>query len=136
MSLRGRRARPRAALLAPPRVDAPVIAREQHLGNAPAAELGGAGVVRVLDRAVERRAERLLERRAGVAEGAGELAQERVADHHRGELAAGEHVASDRDHVRAEVLDDALVKALVATAQKRQRSLGRELLHESLIEER
>ena len=68
-------------------------------------------------------------------ERAGQLAQDRVAEHHRGELAAAEHVAPDRDDVAGEVLDDALVEALVAPAQQRQRGLAGELLHERLVEQ-
>ncbi len=74
----------------------------------------------VLGVALQRCAEGLLGGRALVAQRAGQLAQNRVADHHRGELAAAEHVAADRDDVGGEVLDDPLVEALVAAAQQRQ----------------
>ena len=52
-----------------------------------------------------------------------------------GELAAAEHVAADRDHVAGEVLEDALVEALVAAAQQRQLRLGRELVDERVVEQ-
>jgi len=93
-----------------------MIARQQHLRHAPASVLGWAGVVGVLGRPAERGAERLFDQRAIVAKGTRELAQHRVAHHHRGQLSAGEDVAADRQHVAGEVLDDALVEALVAGA--------------------
>ena len=62
-----------------------------------------------------------------MAERARQLAQHRVAHDHRRQLAAGEHVAADRDDVAGEVLEDALVEALVAAAQQRQRGLAGEL---------
>ena len=104
-----------------------MVAREQDLGHRPAAPLRGPRVVRVLRRALQRRAEGLLERRLGVPERARELAQHGVEHDHRRQLAAGEHVAADRDLVGAEVVDDPLVEALVAAAQQRQRRLGRQL---------
>ena len=57
-----------------------------------------------------------------------------VADDQRCELAAGEDVRSDRQHVRCEVLVNALVEALVAAAQKRYLGLGGELIGQGLIE--
>ena len=41
-----------------------------------------------------------------MAERAGELAQHGVAQDHRRELAAGQHVAADRDSIGGEVLED------------------------------
>ena len=64
-----------------------------------------------------------------------QLAQDGVAHDHRGELAAGQHVAADRDLVAGEVLDDALVEPLVAPAQQRQRRLARELVDERVVEQ-
>ena len=84
-----------------------------------------ARVVRVLGRALERRAERLLDRALLVAERAGELADHRVADDHRRQLAARQDVGPDRHDVARQVLVHALVEALVAAAQQRQRRLGR-----------
>ena len=73
-------------------------------------------------------------RGVGVAERARQLAQHGVADDHRRQLAAGEHVAPDRDRVGGEVLDDALVEALVAAAEQRERRLGGELVDERVVE--
>ncbi len=64
-----------------------------------------------------------------------ELAQHGVRDHHRGELAAREHVAADRQGVGREVLDDALVEALVAAAQQRELLLLGELVDEAVVEQ-
>ena len=110
------------------------MAAEQHVGHRPAAPVGRPRVVRVLGRAVERGAERLLVRRLLVPERARELAQHRVAHDHRRELAAREHVAADRELVGAEVLEDALVEALVAAAEQRQLVLGRQLLDDAVVE--
>src|SRR5829696_6463506 len=102
--------------------------------DAPAAVLRRAGVVRVLRVAAERGAEGLLDRGLRVAERAGELAQDRVAHDHGGQLAAGEHVAPDRDGVAGEMLDDALVEALVAAAQQCDGRLGGQLVDEAVVE--
>ena len=65
--------------------------------------------------------EGLLDRGRVVAEHARELAQHGVQHDHRRQLAAGQHVAADRDLLGHEVLEDALVEALVAAAQQRER---------------
>ena len=104
-------------------------------GHPPAAVLGRARVVRVLGVAAERRAEGLLggATRRGRARPAACAARRRTTT-----IAASsppdEHVAADRDGVRREVLDDALVEALVAAAQQRERRLGRELVDEAVVE--
>src|SRR5215210_5835376 len=130
-----KRLRPPATLLQPPAPDVLMMAREQDLGHRPAAPLRGARVVRVLRRAFQRRAEGLLQRGVGVAERPRQLAQDGVADDHRSELAAREHVAADRDLVRAEVVDDPLVEALVAPAQQGHPRLGRELGGERVVQQ-
>src|SRR5690242_7622892 len=102
-----------AALAPSPARDLGVVAGEQHVGHAPATVLGGSRVVGVLGRTAKAGAEGLLRARARFFERARQLAHDGVAEHHRGELAAGENVASDRDLVAAEVLENALVKALI-----------------------
>src|SRR6185437_10600189 len=62
------------------------------------------------------------------------LAQNRIADHHRRELPAREHIVSDREGLAREVLDDALVEALVAPAQEGQCRLQRKFLHIALVQ--
>ena len=71
---------------------------------------------------------------APLAERAGEPPRDRVEQHHRGQLAAGEDVRADRDGVGGDVLDDALVEALEPRGEQRQRLLAGELLHERLVE--
>src|SRR5438093_7096212 len=122
-----------AASLAPPGRDPLVMSGEQHLGRAPAPIVRRARVVRILGMPLEGHAEGLLGRRALVAESAGELARDGIADHHRRQLAAAEHVASDRDHVARKMLEDALVEPLVAAAEERQRGLCRQLLDKLLV---
>src|SRR4051795_11250660 len=79
--------RPAAALLEAPLAHVFVMAREQHLRDLPAAPFGRARVVRVLRRTFEGGGEGLLLRGLVLAEHAGELAQDGVADHHRRQLA-------------------------------------------------
>src|SRR6266545_6056806 len=108
--------RPLLRLLQPPLLHAGVIAREQDVGDLPAAIGRGAGVVRVLGGSQIGRAVGLLDRALGVAERAGQLAQHRIGDHHRGQLAAREHVTADRNRLVREVLHHPLIEALVASA--------------------
>src|SRR5271166_2200589 len=110
---------PLATALAAPFIDSLMMPREQHLRHPPAAVDGRTRVLRVLRIALECRAEGLLDGRVLVSQRAGELAKHRVAHHHRSELSPRQDEASDRDHIGAEVLDDALVEALVAPAQQR-----------------
>src|SRR5690242_15357255 len=102
-----------AASLAPPARDLLVVAGEQHVRNAPPTVLRRTRVVRVLGIPLQRGAEGLLGGRVLVPERARELAQDRVAQHHRGQLAAAEHVAPDRHDVAREVLYHPLVEALI-----------------------
>ena len=125
---------PQPTLLQPPLADALVVAGEEHVGDRPAAPLGGARVVRVLRGAAQRLAEGLLHGGVGVPERSRQLAQHGVADDHRRQLSPGQHVAPDRDLVGAEVLDDPLVEALVAPAQQRERGLGGQLAGERVVE--
>src|SRR4051794_32469411 len=130
----GRRGPALVAAQAPPGADLGVVTRQQDLGHLPAAVLGRACVVRVLGIAAERRAERLLDRRLLVPQRAGLLAQHRVGDDHGRQLAAGQHVAPDRQRVRAEVLDDALIEALVPATHERDRRLGGQLVDVAVVE--
>ena len=114
-------------------VDPGVVAREEHVGHLPAAELRRAGVVRILDAAVEGGAEALV--LAGAfCKGARQPPRDRVDEHHRRQLAAGEDVGADRDRVGAEVVDDPRVEALEARREHGDRRLGGELLDELLVE--
>src|SRR6476620_1810115 len=115
---------PLAALHAaclPPGPDLGGMAAEQHVRDLPSTVFRGARVVRILGVAAERLRERFLRRGLRVAQGSRQLAQHGVGDDHRRQLAARDDVAADRQRVRAEVLDDPLVEALVAAAQQRDR---------------
>jgi len=90
----------------------------------------------VLGHALERVAEGLLDRGVLVAEGAGQLAHEDVGDDHRRQLAAGEDVAADRELVVDKVLVDAVVEALVASAEQRQVRLGDQLVGDLVAQHR
>src|SRR5436305_3637648 len=90
---------PRAALLQPPLADPRVMPGQQHVWYLPPAIRRRPRVVRVFGPSLQGGAERFLERRVGVAQGARLLSQDRVAHDHRGKLAAGQDVATDRDDV-------------------------------------
>ena len=90
--------------------------------------------MRVLEPALELGGEALLEPGLLAAERARQAPRDRVDEHHRGQLAAGEDVRPDRDRVRREVLDDALVEALEARREQRQLLLPGELLDQLLVE--
>ena len=123
-----------AALLEPPLAD---LARGRPTAGSPA-PCGRASrrarVVRVLGRALERRAERLLDRALLVAERPRQLAHHRVADHHRRQLAARTARTGRSTHVGREVLVHALVEALVAPAQQRELLLAGQLGGERVVE--
>src|SRR5690348_4193358 len=89
----------------------------------------------VLRGSLERLAEGLLKHRVLVPQRARELPQHGVADDHRRELAARQHVAPDRQLVGDEVIEDALIEALVASAEQRQLLLLRQLVHERVVEQ-
>src|SRR5256885_1620521 len=72
-------ARAQQRLQAPPATDAPVVAREQRLGHADAAEQRRPRVLRVLEQA---RFERFVDGRVGVAEDAWQPSRHRVDDDH------------------------------------------------------
>ena len=110
-----------------------MVAGEEDLRHRPAAELGRARVVRVLEPAVERGREALHLARA-FGERARKPARDRVDERERRNLAAREDVRADRDDVGAEMIEDPLVEALEARGQQRQRLLGGELLDELLVE--
>ena len=125
---------PVPALLEPPLTHPGVVARREHGRHAVAAPSRRAGVVRILGRAPQGGAEDSSTALSLVSERAGELAQNRVADHHRRQLTSGEHVGADGDHVGGQVLVDALVEALVAATEQRQLVLLRELRRQSVVE--
>ena len=101
----------------PPGRDGGVVAAAQYLGDLPAAEVRGTGVLRVLE---EPRREALVLGRLGVADHARDEPRDGFDDGERGELAAREHEVAERDLAVDEVVGDALVDALVTAAQQRE----------------
>ena len=87
--------------------------------------------MRVLEPALELGREALVLARS-FGERARQPPGDRVEQHHRRQLAAGEDVRADRDRVGREVRDDPLVEALEARREERQRRLGGELLDDGL----
>lgn len=110
------------------------MARKQDIGNSPTAEVCGAGVMRILRVAAERCAERFFDRGVGVTESTRLFAQNRVADDHRRQLAASDHITTDRNRVATKVLHNSLVEAFVTTAKQSHGWLGRQLIDELLVE--
>src|SRR5262249_18286320 len=98
-------------MLLPPALDLSVVARQEDVGDAPAAELRRSRVVRVLEPAAELGRE-ALELAGSLGERAGKPPRDRVDEHHRGKVAVRENVRPDRERVGAEVLDDPLVEPL------------------------
>src|SRR6266436_7744640 len=112
-----------------------VIATYEDFGDGPAAEIGGAGVVREIEkRAICRQgfmqlggfglfrsfeqAERLVLRRGFVAECAGEKASDGVNDEGGGKLTATQDEIADGDFVGSEMFGDTFVHAFVAAADE------------------
>src|SRR3954463_9832483 len=122
------------ALLPAPLGHPRVVAGQQHVGHAVAVPFDRTRVVRILRSALERLAERLLESAVRVAQGARQLADHGVADHHRRQLPSREHVRANRDDVRRPMLVPRLVDPLVGAAEERQVGLGRELGGEGVVE--
>ena len=104
-------------LLAAPAGDLGVVPGEEHVRDAPAPELGRAGVLGVLQQSG---AVRFVHRGEGGAQGAGEQTHDGVHQHHRRQLAPAEDVVSDGDLLVDGVLPDALVDALVVATDEDQ----------------
>ena len=108
-----------------------VVARPQHLGHLPPAELGRTGVLGVLEQAL---GERLVVRRFGVAHHAGHEPGDDLEHRHGRDLAAAEHVVADRQLVVDEMLPDSSVDAFVPAAQQREPVERRQLVGQRLVE--
>src|SRR6266545_1975632 len=89
---------PRPALRTPPVGDALVIAGQQDIGDSPAAELRRSRVVRILEPALELFGERLVLARS-FRERPRQPARDRIEEHHRRQLAAGQNIRPDRNGV-------------------------------------
>src|SRR5581483_5081155 len=104
-------------LAAPPAGDPAVVPRQEDLGDRQPPEVGGPGVLGVVEPPGR---ERLVGRPGRIAEDAGQQADHRVHDDQRGQLAAGQHVVPDRELLVDEVPPHALVHALVVAAQEHE----------------
>src|SRR5581483_7753992 len=102
-------------------------------GNPPAAKLGRASVVRMLERAAQARRERL-ELARSLGERTRQPPRDRVDDDHRRQVPVREDVGTDGDRVVAQVLDDAIVEAFEPGRQQRELLLARKLLDDLLAE--
>src|SRR5581483_4965702 len=122
---------PRQGVGPSPAGDPAVVARTQDLGHGPAPELGGPGVVGVLEQAL---AKGLVLGRLLVAHHARDQSGHGLDDHEGGRLTTGEHVIADRQLVVHEVLAHAFVHALIAPAQQREPVAGRQRRRHGLIE--
>lgn len=147
-------------LLQAPAGDGEVVAREQDLRDFEALPDAGAGVVGAVEEAggfgdaelaeplgakpgVQRltlgvggggRGEAVLKGGVGVAEGAGDEADDGVHEDEGGQLASREDVVADRDLEGGEFLDDAFVDALVVAAEEEEAGPGGEIAYEGLVE--
>ena len=75
-----------------------------------------------------------LERRVLMPQGTGQLSGDRIGDHHRRQLAAGDHIWPDRHDVGRQVIVNTLVEPLVTTAEKRDVILGGKLRRKRVVE--
>jgi len=130
--VRANAARLLECLLVTPGGDGGVVAAEENVGDAPAAIFDRAGVLRTFDEAAGKA---VVGRALGIAENAGEEADDGVGDDGGGESAIREDVIADGNFVIHEMVDDALVEALVVAAEEDEVSAGlRVVAGERLVE--
>src|ERR1700682_554864 len=122
-------ARPLGGLGTAPALDLGVMAGEQHLRNLVTLEDGGPREVRVLEQLLGKR---LVFWRLLRTQDSGDEPTHRVDQHHGRELAAGEHVITDRDLAVDQVGAHALVDALVAATDQVEVGAARQLAYQSL----
>ena len=118
-------------LRATPFRDLGVVAAEEDVGDAPAAELDGAGVLGELE---EAGGVAVVGGALVVAEDAGEEAGDGIDDDGGGEGAVGEDVVADGKLAVDEVVDDALIDAFVMAAEEDEVGHAHELLGDALGE--
>src|SRR5690606_31572622 len=117
-------------LAAAPGRDVAVVPRQEDLRDAQAAELGRAGVLRVVEQAG---GERVLAMALLVTQRAGQQARDGLDHAQRRQLAAHEDEVSDR-HLAGDEALHPRVEALVAGGQQADVTLGRQLRDEPLGE--
>ena len=102
-------------LLFAPAVDKSVIAGEQHLRHAQPVPLVGAGILRILQKPVP---VALVREADLVTENARNQTADRIGNAHRRQLAAGQDKVADGDLLIHAFVDEALVDALIVTADE------------------
>ena len=118
-------------LRATPFRDLGVVAAEEDVGDAPAAEFDGAGVLGEFE---EAGGMAVVGGALGVAEDAGEEAGDGVDDDGGGEGAVGEDVVADGKFAVDEVVDDALIDAFIVAAEEDEVGDSGEFLGDALGE--
>ena len=111
--------------------DRGVVAAEQDIGDAPAAEFDRAGVLGEFE---EAGGVAVVGGALVVAEDAGEEAGDGVDDDGGGEGAVGEDVVADGKLAVDEVVDDALIDAFIVTAEEDEMRHLRQLFGDALGE--
>jgi hypothetical protein len=114
-----------------PAGDPCVVARPQHLGDGPAPELGGPGVLRVLEEPV---GERLVVTRRLVPHHARHEATHGFQHDHGRHLPAVEHVVAHRELVVDQVAGHPGVDPFVPTTEQAEALAGREVPGQGLVE--
>src|SRR4029077_17043942 len=121
-------------LLATPLPDPRVVAREEHVRDFHASVLGRPRELRPACRFVRAVGEAVLGEGARVADDSRNEPRHRVDENHRGDLTAAQHIIADRNLSRAQRGANAVVDALVTTADDDQTRLLRQLGREPLVE--
>ena len=116
-----------------PSGDLAVISAQKNLRDARAAEFGRSCVLREFQDAIASR-ERVIPTALFVPENTWDESDCSIDDDHRGNLATVENKVTDAQFRRFEDLDDAMVEAFVASAQKNQSASGRKFFDDRLIE--
>src|ERR1700694_1434426 len=130
--VRAAAARPLGRLGAAPALDLRMVTRAKHLGDGMPLELRGPGVVRVFE---EMLVEGFVFGRFFGPEYPGDQPADGIDDHHRGELAAGEHVVPNRDLLVDQVRGDPLIDALVPSADQIEVFVAGQLADQPLVEQ-
>lgn len=114
-----------------PFVDLRVVAREEHVGHFPTFVVGRTGVDGSCQQVV---LEGIAECALFVADGTGNDAHDGIGHAGSGQFATGEHEIADRNLLCDEVLANAVVNALVVSAENNEVALHREAVGHGLVE--
>src|SRR5262245_23010199 len=92
-----------------------MIPRPQHFGDRASFPCYWSGIVRIFEKPL---IEALLLTAGGGAHYPGEQPDASIEDHHRSELAAGEHIIADRDRLEVSRLEDSFVETLETSGEE------------------